>query len=176
MSLIKKIKRFNGTTWEEFNIAEAGSNLQNGEGLDSLIQIYSGEVDDTHFSNTALGESAAVFGEANTVGANRALSAGKLNVIEGLKLAIASKAGISDVLTEEKRIIVTSNGDNRYEVFVAGEDNLNATLYNMSGVPVLNTTSQDETIMVDASNLVKGVYVLSIQGETAKYTKRILVK
>ena len=102
--------------------------------------------------------------------------AGKLNVIEGLKLAIASKAGISDVLTEEKRIIVTSNGDNRYEVFVAGEDNLNATLYNMSGVPVLNTTSQDETIMVDASNLVKGVYVLSIQGETAKYTKRILVK
>ena len=46
----------------------------------------------------------------------------------------------------------------------------------MSGVPVLNTTSQDETIMVDASNLVKGVYVLSIQGETAKYTKRILVK
>ncbi len=102
--------------------------------------------------------------------------AGKLNVIEGLKLAIASKAGISDILTEEKRIIVTSNGDNRYEVFVAGEDNLNATLYNMSGVPVLNTTSQDETIMVDASNLVKGVYVLSIQGETAKYTKRILVK
>lgn len=102
--------------------------------------------------------------------------AGKLNVIEGLKLAIASKAGISDVMTEEKRIIVTSNGDNRYEVFVAGEDNLNAILYNMSGVPVLNTTSQDETIMVDASNLVKGVYVLSIQGETAKYTKRILVK
>lgn len=102
--------------------------------------------------------------------------AGKLNVIEGLKLAIASKAGISEVMTEEKRIIVTSNGDNRYEVFVAGEDNLNAILYNMSGVPVLNTTSQDETIMVDASNLVKGVYVLSIQGETAKYTKRILVK
>ena len=102
--------------------------------------------------------------------------AGKLNVIEGLKLAIASKAGISDVITEEKRLIVTSNGDNRYEVFVAGENKLNVRLFNMSGMQVLNDSSQDESIMIDASNLSKGVYLLSIQGETAKYTKRILVK
>lgn len=102
--------------------------------------------------------------------------AGKLNVIEGLKLAIASKAGISDVITEEKRLIVTSNGDNRYEVFVAGENKLNVRLFNMSGMQVLNDSSQDESIMIDASNLSKGVYLLSVQGETAKYTKRILVK
>lgn len=104
------------------------------------------------------------------------MGAGKLNVIEGLKLAIASKAGISDVITEEKRLIVTSNGDNRYEVFVAGENKLNVRLFNMSGMQVLNDSSQDESIMIDASNLSKGVYLLSVQGETAKYTKRILVK
>lgn len=102
--------------------------------------------------------------------------AGKLNVIDGLKLAIDSKAGINDVITEEKRFIVTSNGGNQYEVFVAGEDNLDATLFNMSGQPLLNVSSQDDTVIINASNLAKGVYVLSVQGETSKYTKRILVK
>ena len=102
--------------------------------------------------------------------------AGKLNVIEGLKLAIDSKAGINDVITEEKRLIVTSNGNNQYEIFVAGEDKLNAVLFNMSGQLVLNVSSQGETMMIDTSNIKKGVYVLSVQGETTHYTKRILVK
>lgn len=102
--------------------------------------------------------------------------AGKLNVIEGLKLAIASTSGIDDTMTDDKRIILSSKGDNQYEVFVAGEDKLNAVLFNMSGQSVLNVSSQGDTMMVDASNLDKGVYVLSVQGETTKYTKRILVK
>lgn len=102
--------------------------------------------------------------------------AGKLNVIEGLKLAIASKAGIDDVMTDDKRIILSSKGDNQYEVFVAGEDKLDAVLFNMSGQSVLNVFSQGDTMMIDASNIEKGVYVLSVQGETVKYTKRILVK
>ena len=54
-------------------------NLENGTGLDSLVQKYSGEVDATHFGNTCDGESGAVFGEANFNSGNRALISGKMN-------------------------------------------------------------------------------------------------
>lgn len=59
------------------------TNLENGEGLDSLVQIYSGEIDDTHYGNTNTGESAVVFGEANNNSANRAVVWGKLNINAG---------------------------------------------------------------------------------------------
>ena len=54
-------------------------NIQNGTGLDSLVQKYSGEVDATHFGNTCNGESAAIFGEANFNSGNRTLISGKMN-------------------------------------------------------------------------------------------------
>lgn len=57
----------------------SGLNIQNGEGLDSLVQKYSGEVDATHFGNTCDGESGAVFGEANFNSGNRTLISGKMN-------------------------------------------------------------------------------------------------
>ena len=59
------------------------ANLIPGEGLDSVVQIYSGDVDSTHYGNTNTGESAAVFGEANNNSENRALIAGKLNKNSG---------------------------------------------------------------------------------------------
>lgn len=59
------------------------ANLKPGEGIDSVVQTYSGEVDDLHYGNTNTGESAAVFGEANNNTANRALLAGKLNENKG---------------------------------------------------------------------------------------------
>ncbi len=54
-------------------------NLINGDGVDSIVQKYSGEVDDTHYGNTNTGESAVVFGEANSNTKNRTLMSGKMN-------------------------------------------------------------------------------------------------
>ena len=58
-------------------------NLVNGEGADSLVQKYSGEIDDTHFENLSTGDSAAIFGEANLNYGNRNLMFGKLNAQRG---------------------------------------------------------------------------------------------
>ena len=58
-------------------------NLENGDGLDSIVQKYSGKIDEEHFRNSSTGESAAIFGEANDNAANRALMAGKLNINDG---------------------------------------------------------------------------------------------
>ena len=54
-------------------------NLENGVGKDSLVQKYSGDVDDTHFGNVCEGESCTVFGEANFNSGNRATVSGKMN-------------------------------------------------------------------------------------------------
>ena len=57
----------------------SGSNIQNGDGKDSIQSKYTGEVDTTHFGNYCYGESAAVIGEANFNGGNRTLISGKMN-------------------------------------------------------------------------------------------------
>ena len=100
------------------------TNLENGTGLDSLVQKYSGEVDATHFGNTCDGESGAVFGEANFNSGNRALISGKMNrssAPNSLIVGLGNGRGIDadptiDVLSGEQLFVFgalnqISNGD-----------------------------------------------------------------
>lgn len=174
MSLIKKIKRFNGTTWEEFNIAEAGSNLQNGEGLDSLIQIYSGEVDDTHFSNTALGESAAVFGEANTVGANRALSAGKLNVIQ-VTAANSITGGLQNNVIGAHDLTVGAYNDNRgIEAIMAGAHNYSVSVAGITAGHN-NENYSAYSLLVGTNNVTRNNDGIIVGGHWSKDNQGLLM-
>ena len=103
--------------------------------------------------------------------------AGKLNVYNGLKQAINSRTAIDGFIPEaDKRIIVKELSENVYEVFVAAEGQLNATLYNAAGQPVKSAYAEGDTLTLDADGLAAGVYVLAVQGNDTKYTKRILVK
>ena len=103
--------------------------------------------------------------------------AGKLNVYNGLKQAINSRTAIDGFIPEaDKRIIVKELSENVYEVFVAAEGQLNATLYNAAGQPVKSASAEGDTLTLDADGLAAGVYVLAVQGNDTKYTKRILVK
>lgn len=83
------------------NFDDNHNNIENGEGVDSIVLRYTGKVDDTHFGNKdyvlddngnpvkdktgsiLYGESAAIFGEANSNNANRALLAGYNNINSG---------------------------------------------------------------------------------------------
>lgn len=103
--------------------------------------------------------------------------AGKINVYSAMVKAIESKAGVDGGLTDcEKKFMLNSLGNNIYDVYVAGEDKLNINLYNMSGIPVISVVSEDNNVTIDAGNLEKGVYVLTVQGRNSKHTRRILVK
>ena len=86
-------------------------NLSKGEGIDSIVQKYSGKVDETHYGNTSTGESAAIFGEANKNNANRALMAGKLNDNNGANSIVGG--------------IWNSNNDVGTHSFVIGNHNQN---------------------------------------------------
>lgn len=104
--------------------------------------------------------------------------AGKLDVYAGLKLAISSLTnGIEGVVSDpEKRQVITPINDRVYEVFIAGEGQLEAVLYNMSGQPVVSARAEGNTVVIDATDVAPGVYVLSVQGHNAKCTNKLLLK
>ena len=114
--------RWSGSTY--IQVGGGDLNLENGTGLDSLVQKYSGEVDATHFGNTCDGESGAVFGEANFNSGNRTLISGKMNrgsAPNSLIIGLGNGRGIDadptiDVLSGEQLFVFgalnsVSNGD-----------------------------------------------------------------
>lgn len=102
--------------------------------------------------------------------------AGKINAVEGLKMAL-THVGIESVDVErDNKLVVSQPSDSELEAFVAGEASLSATLYNMSGQPVASATTQDDTVTVNVGNLSKGIYILSVKGEKAQYSTRVVVK
>lgn len=110
-----------------------------------------------------------------TTGVKEQWGYGKINPVAGVKY-ILDKAGVESVEAEGNKIMMNPIGVNQYEIFVAGEIALNIIVYNMSGQPVmLNVTDGNSTIL-DMSEQAKGVYVVAVQGQQSKYTKRILVK
>lgn len=99
-------------------------NLKNGTGTDSIVQKYSGQIDETHFGNVSEGESGAVFGEANSNSGNRAIVSGKMNrnsAPNSLIIGLGNGRGIGvnptiDALSGEQLFVFgtdnsVSNGD-----------------------------------------------------------------
>ncbi len=110
-----------------------------------------------------------------TTGVNEQWGYGKINPVEGIKYII-NKNGISNVLADENEAMINTIGENLYEIFVAGEKDLNVSVYNMAGQPVIMNTSNGDTVILNMTELNKGVYVVAVKGEQSRYTKRILVK
>lgn len=134
-------------------ISDVPTNLQNGEGTDSLVQKYSGEVDDTHYGNTSTGESAVVFGEANNNSANRALLAGKLNENSGANSVVAGlrnkNTGVQSIVGGENN---TNNG--RYNSVAGRAHTVDAPNSTVGGVANTLTDSAGENIVGGNANTV----------------------
>lgn len=110
-----------------------------------------------------------------TTGVKEQWGYGKINPVEGIKYII-NKNGISNILADENNVMINTVGENQYEIFVAGEKDLNVAVYNMAGQPVIMNTSNGDTVILNMTELNKGVYIVAVQGEHSRYTKRILVK
>ena len=105
-------------------LRKIADNIENGTGIDSIVQKYSGQVDETHFGNISEGESGAVFGEANFNSGNRAVVSGKMNrnsAPNSLIIGLGNGRGIGatpniDALSGEQLFVFgtensVSNGD-----------------------------------------------------------------
>lgn len=109
-----------------------------------------------------------------TTGVKEQWGHGKINPVDGIKY-ILDMGGVESVFADENRLMVNPIGENQYEVFVAGETSLNVVVYNMSGQPVIMNNVNGDTATLDVDNLSNGVYVVAVQGQQSRYTKRILV-
>lgn len=102
--------------------------------------------------------------------------AGKFNAYDGLKEVIRRKAnnGIDQISSDNNsRMMITSAGHNKFEVFVGGETKLEAKIFNLAGQSVLHQTAIGDEIAIDASFLNSGVYILSVNN---RFNQRIIIK
>lgn len=100
--------------------------------------------------------------------------AGKFDAYAGLKEVLNRKAGIGNVIADDNnRLLINSNGNNYYNIFLSGANAINATIYNIAGQPVLNQSGEGNELNIDASQLASGVYILTVNGSNSQ---RILIK
>lgn len=101
--------------------------------------------------------------------------AGKFNALKGLAKVLNVQLGVNDAMTDDQRLIINQS-DGAIEVLVAGESSLTATLYSISGSAAAQAQASGNTVTVATDGLAPGVYVLAVQGATASYTRKVVVK
>ena len=102
------------------------------------------------------------------------VGAGKIDAYEGLKEVLRRKtSGIDGVQGDDNRLVVSQAGERGVKVFLAGAKKLRAEVFTMSGVKVLDQTTNGDEALLDLSGKNKGSYVIRVNG---KQSKCILVK
>jgi hypothetical protein len=98
---------------------------------------------------------------------------GKFDAYEGLKYVLRHQAGVSDIKADENRLMITSNGDKSYNIFLNGESAIKATLYNLQGQIVANQSANGDELTFNAAGVTPGIYILNVNGN---HSQRIIVK
>lgn len=101
--------------------------------------------------------------------------AGKIDAVAGLK-EILDRSAIGTVWADsEERLILTPTADG-YEVFVAAVPRVDITLYTIGGMIAAKSGAEGSVATVSTSGLAKGVYLLTVDSEAGRFTRRVLVK
>lgn len=98
--------------------------------------------------------------------------AGKLDAYAGLKEVVRRQAGVDNVKVDSDCLMVKSLGNGQFDVFFAGAQSLNAEIYSIDGRLMLSETHHGDSAAIDASRLSDGVYVIAVNGATAKVVVR----
>ncbi len=100
--------------------------------------------------------------------------AGKFDAYAGLKEVIRRKENTAiKETTADSRLMVKAKGGRLFEVFLGGAKTMDVTFYTLSGATAMKRMAAGDEIVVDASGLAKGVYVMSVNG---RYTQRIVIQ
>ncbi len=105
-----------------------------------------------------------VAAEPNRFGLN-----GKIDALAGLKYAIEHYSAVHDITADaESKLVLSSRGQNQWEVYVPAADAINASIYSTSGQLVKTVTADGSTLAIDANDLNKGIYILNINGHLSE--------
>lgn len=102
--------------------------------------------------------------------------AGKINAMSGIK-KILNISGVNSVeMDPELRLVITENGPRCFDIYLAGAKSFKATLHSMSGMTVKSVDASGDSATLDASTLAPGVYVLTVNNEASRHTRKIIVR
>lgn len=100
--------------------------------------------------------------------------AGNLDASVGL-IKVLENAGIENENKEKCRMVLTPNGDKKFAVTVVGENYVEVSIYSISGDKCICVIGNN-SVEIDACDLMSGVYIIEVQGDRSRYVDRLLIK
>lgn len=116
-------------------------------------------------------------GVLNT-GSSTQWGAGKIDALAGIKKILES-SGIGSIAVDgndDKSLVVTTDGNGLYDIFVAGAAKINAKLYSVNGTVAAESHSDSSEVRLDASSIAGGVYILRVTTPNTVHSRKILVR
>lgn len=101
---------------------------------------------------------------------------GMIQPLAGLKYILDKNAssGITTVRDDDPLLIEQYGSEIR--AFVAGESNLTARLYTITGHTAATANSAGNEIVIDAAGCPQGTYILEVRGTATRYIRKILLR
>lgn len=102
---------------------------------------------------------------------------GKINVLAGLKKAIAMSASVESVLEDaaDRNLMIVNNAK-QIEISVPGVEDLSAALYNLQGAQVAVAQGSGDTLQLDGSAFADGIYVVTVNAAGQKLSRKVVLK
>ena len=113
--------------------------------------------------------------DAQTMQNSARWGAGKIDALKGIQQVLADRAaGIGNVWADDdqQRLIVTPLGG-ALEVFLAGGQQLTATLYDLQGRPVATASADADLVTIPTASLSRGIYILEARTPGARLTQKL---
>lgn len=104
-----------------------------------------------------------------------AWGAGKIDALAGIKEALKYASVVSPAADGDDALIITDNGES-LELFIAGVDNMKASLYNMQGACVAATNANGDTANLATSQLDKGVYIVTVESTIGRHSRKVAIR
>ena len=97
------------------------------------------------------------------------VGAGKFDAYAGLKEVIKRlSSGIDEVTMNKGQLLLTPTGNRSFKVCLTGCNNLNISMFNLSGQEVMRTNVNGEETIIHAEALPKGCYIVKVNGKRSK--------
>ena len=97
------------------------------------------------------------------------VGAGKFDAYAGLKEVIKRlSSGIDEVAMNKGQLLLTPTGNRSFKVCQTGCNNLNISMFNLSGQEVMRTNVNGEETIIHAEALPKGCYIVQVNGKRSK--------
>lgn len=112
----------------------------------------------------------------NLLGKASRMGAGRLDAYNGLCkiLGVTNSAGA--VMDNPDARLVVRDLRGELDIFVSGETSMNAALTSMSGIVCRRASAADSRMSMATDGLAPGVYVLTVEGATGRYSRTMTIR